>query len=72
MGMDGDTADAVGNVVLWILAIEVVAIICWDTWVTVRGEPQHTITEIVYRWSSNMPGLPFAVGFLCGHLFWRR
>ena len=64
--------DVIPNFMLWVFAIVAILIICWDTYFTVRDQPQHTVSEIFYQWSINMPALPFAIGFLCGHLFWRR
>lgn len=31
-----------------------------------------TISEIVWRISSQRPILPFAIGVLCGHFFWQK
>lgn len=34
------------------------------------GGPGSTISEVILDAARQHPALPFAAGFLCGHLFW--
>lgn len=55
---------------VWIIIGTVVALILWDIFVAVEPEDGDTISEVVLGWARRSPAIPFAVGFLCGHLFW--
>lgn len=55
---------------VWIIIGVVVALILWDIFVAVEPEDGDTISEVVLGWARRSPAIPFAVGFLCGHLFW--
>lgn len=41
----------------------------YDIWAALNKETGDTITEVV-RFGSQHPIIPFALGVLCGHLFW--
>lgn len=55
-----------GNIMLGL----VIAILLWDVLLWQDVVRHNTISEIVARASARHPGLTFAVGFLCGHMFW--
>ena len=55
---------------IFILLVVVVAIV-YDVYVYSVGGTQTTISWVIAEWSYKMPALVFAVGFLCGHLFWQ-
>jgi hypothetical protein len=55
---------------VWILIAITIVLIVWDIWVAVEPTDGDTISEVVLGWARRTPALPFAVGFLCGHLFW--
>lgn len=57
----------------WTIALlisSILSLIVWDIIVAVNTVPGDTISEIVLAFSERQPFLPFAVGFVCGHLFW--
>ena len=60
------------NIFIWLAGLFVCAVILWDTWAATSGHEQLEISQLVFSWSRLWPALPFAAGFLCGHLFWRK
>jgi hypothetical protein len=54
----------------------IIAIIAvYDVWVLIAFGGDATISRIVYGWSTVSPFgflIGFAIGFLCGHLFWAQ
>ena len=54
----------------WIIGGVVLFGVTWDMWVYVAGGYPATISHVVLGWSQAWPVVPFAVGVLCGHLFW--
>lgn len=42
----------------------------YDVWAAFTLAPGHTVSELVQSWAVRFPILPFALGLLCGHLFW--
>jgi hypothetical protein len=53
-----------------ILGATALALIGWDIWVFVRPPSGDTLSEVIRRWATEHPVLPFAFGVLMGHLFW--
>jgi hypothetical protein len=53
-----------------IVAVVVLGAI-YDIIAAVVGGQESTISVIVWNVSLKHPVIPFAVGVLCGHLFWR-
>lgn len=45
-------------------------IILWDIYVAVEPTPGDTISEVLLGWAMQHPIIPFAIGVVCGHLFW--
>lgn len=45
-------------------------LVLWDVAVALSPEPDDTISEVVLDWAGRHPIVPFALGVLCGHLFW--
>lgn len=55
----------------YIVAAFVAAIFGVDVWLALdSGSP--TISEWIWKYSSEYIVIPFAFGFLAGHLFWNR
>jgi len=52
-----------------ILLVVVVAV--YDVWIIAEQGKTESISATVIRWSHDYPSIPFLLGFLCGHLFWR-
>lgn len=46
----------------------VAAIVLIDMFLVATGH--ETISGFIYRLSLSYPAIPFAVGFVCGHVFW--
>ena len=53
--------------------IAIIFLICvvYDVFVLVDGGTESSISYVLMTWAYKYPILPFGVGFLCGHLFWR-
>ncbi len=49
----------------------VVIIAAYDFWIIAEAGKQQSISAVLIRWSHEYPSIPFLLGFLCGHLFWR-
>lgn len=58
------------KVTISILVAAVLALIAWDVVVAMNPTPGDTISEITLAFAMRHPALPFAVGVVCGHLFW--
>ena len=54
---------------IWLLAVAVVLVLVYEVWAT--AECRTTISQYCWRLSAKYPPLPFAAGFLMGHLFWK-
>ena len=54
----------------WILLSVTVALTTFDVWAAFNARKGDTITEVL-RLLSKRPIVPFTVGVLCGHVFWR-
>jgi hypothetical protein len=54
-----------------IIMVAVIAVlIIWDVYVAANPVPGDTISEITLNFARRHPVIPFALGFVCGHLFW--
>jgi len=59
------------RIITIIILISVVAgLIAWDIVVAANDTPGDTISEIVLKAARAVPALAFAIGVVCGHLFW--
>lgn len=58
------------KVTISLLVAAVLALIAWDVVVAMNPTPGDTISEITLAFAMRHPALPFAVGVVCGHLFW--
>lgn len=52
------------------MLIVLVLVIIWDVAVAVNSVPGDTISEITLATAYRHPVVPFAIGIVCGHLFW--
>lgn len=53
-----------------LLLVTIAVLVGWDIYVAANEHSGDTISEIVLAVSLKRPAIPFAVGFVCGHLFW--
>lgn len=53
------------------ILVSLVIILLYDVYAVIKGGTEATISWIVAGWAYDYPSLPFAVGFVCGHLFWQ-
>lgn len=61
-----------GQLVLALSLAVILGIIgIWDAWAIFSGKRASTVSEVIHEWSVIWPVLPFFVGLLMGHLFWR-
>lgn len=49
----------------------IIVIAVYDMWVFYEGGTQVTVSQTLLEWSYKYPAFTFAMGFICGHLFWR-
>lgn len=49
----------------------VVSITVFDFYIVFAEGAQESISAYIIRWSKEFPSIPFLIGFVCGHLFWR-
>lgn len=54
----------------WILIIAVGVLAFWDTVAFSIVGVEATISRVVYAASVKYPIIAFAVGVVCGHIFW--
>jgi hypothetical protein len=52
-----------------LIAIAVI-LIAWDVYVYVEPSDGDTISEVTLAAAGKHPVIPFAIGVICGHLFW--
>ena len=56
--------------IILIISVTVI-LICWDIYVYIGYKGTgSTISEVILDYALKNPILPFAFGFLMGHLFW--
>lgn len=53
------------------MGIALLVIIGYDVYAYSQGGTEGTISWQTFRLSHERPVIPFAVGFVCGHLFWQ-
>lgn len=53
------------------IAATIGVIIIYDVWVAVAGGTGTTVSHELITWAYRYPILPFALGVVFGHLFWR-
>lgn len=49
----------------------VVAVAVFDVYIIAEAGKTESISATIIRWSHDYPSIPFLLGFVCGHLFWR-
>lgn len=54
-----------------IIIFSVVFLLGYDVFAIVKGGTEASISSIVITFAYKFPLMPFMVGLLCGHLFWR-
>lgn len=59
------------NIVLTIIGLIVLIVILWDIWLASDKTEGNTISEIITRLAYKYPLIPFALGMLAGHWFWK-
>jgi len=60
----------VSKTVIFIMVM-VVSIIAFDFYIIFDEGATESISAYIIRWSHEYPSIPFLVGFVAGHLFWR-
>jgi|TARA_R110001583_G_scaffold92191_2_gene234546 hypothetical protein len=54
-----------------LLGLIVSTILIWDTYLIYSGDKAATFSVVLYESSRQWPVIAFALGFLCGHVFWQ-
>ena len=59
--------------VTWtLILLAVLGLIGWDLVVAFNPTPGDTISELVYQYGQKHPWVPFGLGGVLGHFFWKR
>jgi hypothetical protein len=53
-----------------VLGAAAVGLVGWDIYAIIAGGVDGTISRVVLKASFDNPVIPFAMGFVSGHLFW--
>jgi hypothetical protein len=59
------------NITIAFIIFLVVIIAVFDVWVIAKKGKQESISAHIIRLSHKHPSIPFLVGFVAGHLWWR-
>lgn len=54
----------------WVVSLTTAALIGYDVYAVLCLPPGSTISEVLLGAALHYPIVPFAFGFLMGHLFW--
>lgn len=65
------TFNAANVVGAFILLSGVFVVAVWDVLTPGLPEGTKTISSLIIEWSKAAPILPFAIGVVIGHLFWK-
>ena len=49
----------------------VAVIAVYDVFAIIKGGTEASVSFLLITWSYKFPMLPFSIGVICGHLFWR-
>lgn len=52
-----------------VIIVITVLILVWDGYLYADKKDGNSITQVVIKWSTKIPFIPFVFGFLMGHLF---
>ncbi len=55
-----------------VLLIVLLVMIIFDIWVIWYYGTDQSISRVIFELSRAHPVIAFAVGFVCGHIFWRN
>lgn len=58
------------TITVWFILVVIVFSILYDIWVGTTYGSASTISWVTWTTAQHYPAIPFAVGFLAGHLFW--
>lgn len=59
------------NITIAFIIFLVVIIAVFDVWVIAKKGKQESISAHIIRMSHKHPSIPFLIGYVAGHLFWR-
>ncbi len=57
------------QVLLW---VGLACLALYELLAALRAMPGAPISELVWRWATCRPIVPFVAGMVAGHLFWQR
>ena len=58
------------NLTGYIIVATILIIGAYDIYVLIQGGLEATISHVTLTAATSYPIIPFAVGVICGHLFW--
>lgn len=56
----------------WFIVVIIFTAIFYDIYIGVTHGGDSTISWVTWTTAKNYPAIPFAIGFICGHLFWSQ
>lgn len=64
--------ETIQKITIVVIIISIILLLSYDTIAALLGGSNATISWITWTYAHKFPLIPFAVGFLCGHLFWTQ
>lgn len=58
------------NLTDYVVGGTVILLLIYEAYTLANSKPNDTISESIWRASTNRPIVPFVGGLLCGHFFW--
>ena len=55
---------------VWVIVSIVLVLVAYDVFIYLQAGGDATISDVTLGWAKRWTVVPFAVGVLCGHLFW--
>jgi hypothetical protein len=59
------------NKTIVFILLMVASIVIFDFYIIYEAGATQSISAYIIRWSHDFPSIPFLIGFVMGHLFWR-
>lgn len=53
-----------------VIAVTTVAVLAFDVYIIIKKGKEASISRVLYNQSRRHPVIPFALGFVAGHIFW--
>jgi len=58
------------TITIIVVLVAIAVVIAWDIFAVSNPIPGDTVSEMTFNAAKANPIIPFALGVVCGHLFW--